>query len=126
MSEDDALLDKASFDELMQVAKERNSTHVQRLHAVETKSDTLVVFSAVLAGLLIGQDAAGTGPSASIAVLMVGLAMTAGAVVTGFASAAFRWPEPTELRVGLESLPRAHRLGWLLHDLSVRGAANHR
>lgn len=89
---DEALLDPHSVDALVELAEECNAAHAERLRAVETRSGTLVVFSALVAGLLIGQEAAGTGMAASAAVVLVVAAAVAAALVAGFASLGFRWP----------------------------------
>lgn len=119
-------LDQASFDELMALAAERNDAHAARLQAVETKSGSLVLFAAVVAGLLIGQDAAGTGPAASAAVGLVVAAAITAAVAAGFASVRFRWPQPDSARVALEALPAGERTSWLLEERAGRGEANRR
>lgn len=122
---DEAALDRHSVDALIELAEERNAAHAQRLRAVETRSGTLVVFSAIVAGLLIGQEAAGTGVAASAAVVLVIAAAVAAALVAGFASLGFRWPQPASARLALRALPREKRPLWLLEERTVRGAENH-
>lgn len=61
-AEDARLLDDTSRAELLELAKSYSEAQINRLQAVQTKSGTLAVFAVVVTGLLIGQDAAGTGP----------------------------------------------------------------
>lgn len=85
-AEDARLLDDTSRAELLELAKSYSEAQINRLQAVETKSGTLAVFAAVVAGLLIGQDAAGTGPLAWAAVGLLGATALVAAVTAGCAS----------------------------------------
>lgn len=110
----------------MELAKSYSEAQINRLQAVETKSGTLAVFAAVVTGLLIGQDAAGTGPLAWAAVGLVGAAVLVAAVVAGCASWGFRWPDPKSTGFSLEEHPSTRRHDRLLEEHVRRGAANRR
>lgn len=111
-------------DDLLGQARVRNAVQIDRLGAVESKAGVLVGFAGLLTALLIGQDAAGKGPVALLAVGLTLLSALLAGIVVGFSTLRFRWSAPRSVAQALGRLPDTRHHAQILEEETSRGDHN--